>query len=98
MKISKAWLQTYFDTALPSIHEIDQFLVTHSFETEGIERIGDDDVLDIDVLPNRAHDCLSYEGIAHELAGLMGVQAKDTLGRYNPFHVQLSTCNFSVQI
>lgn len=98
MKISKAWLQTYFEQELPSIQEIDQLLVTHSFETEGIEKVGDDDVLDIDVLPNRAHDCLSYEGIAQELAGLMGVQAKDTLSRYNRFHLQLSTCNFSVQI
>ncbi|MCB9809339.1 phenylalanine--tRNA ligase subunit beta [Candidatus Nomurabacteria bacterium] len=82
MKISRNWLQTYFEKELPSIQDIDQLLVTHSFETEGIERIGDDDIIDIDVLPNRAHDCLSYEGIANELAGLMNTYAKDALGRY----------------
>ncbi len=30
----------------------------------------DDKILDIDILPNRAHDCLSYEGVADELMAL----------------------------
>ncbi len=30
----------------------------------------DDTVLDFDVLPNRAHDCLSYEGMAREIAAM----------------------------
>lgn len=98
MKISRNWLQTYFEKELPSIQEIDQLLVAHSFETEGIEEIGSDEVLDIDVLPNRAHDCLSYEGIAQELAGLMGVQAKDTLGRYATQETKTSTQPISVEI
>ena len=33
-----------------------------------------DKVLDIDILPNRGHDCLSYSGIVQELAALEGVK------------------------
>ncbi|MDD5652107.1 MAG: phenylalanine--tRNA ligase subunit beta, partial [Candidatus Moranbacteria bacterium] len=33
----------------------------------------DDSVLEIDVLPNRAHDCLSHEGVALELEALASV-------------------------
>ncbi len=32
----------------------------------------DDSLLDIDVLPNRAHDCLSYVGMAREIIALEG--------------------------
>ena len=30
----------------------------------------DDQILDIDILPNRGHDCLSYDGVANELRAL----------------------------
>jgi phenylalanyl-tRNA synthetase beta chain len=98
MIISKNWLQTYFENDLPSIEEIDRLLVAHSFETEGIEVAGDDHVIDIDVLPNRAHDCLCHEGIAKELGGLMSVAVKDTLSRYTSYNLQLTTYNLSVDI
>ncbi len=32
----------------------------------------DDQILDIDILPNRGHDCLSYDGVANELRALEG--------------------------
>jgi len=34
----------------------------------------DDFILDIDVLPNRAHDCLSHFGVAREVAAILGSQ------------------------
>jgi len=36
-----------------------------------------DKVLDIDILPNRGHDCLSYRGVALELQALEGNKAGD---------------------
>jgi len=35
-----------------------------------------DTILDIDVLPNRAHDCLCHRGIAKEIATLTGLKIK----------------------
>ncbi|TSC52956.1 MAG: phenylalanyl-tRNA synthetase beta chain [Parcubacteria group bacterium LiPW_39] len=40
----------------------------HAFEIEGCEKFGEDFILDIKILPNRAHDCLSHTGIAKELS------------------------------
>jgi phenylalanyl-tRNA synthetase beta chain len=70
MLISRDWLQSHFETELPSAESIADTLMLHSFEIEGIEKIDNDSVIDIDVLPNRAHDCLSYMGIAHEYSAL----------------------------
>lgn len=75
MKISRNWLQTYFEKELPSVQEIEQALVLHAFETEGILEYvnGDyhDDVIEIDVLPNRAHDALCHRGVARDLAAIL---------------------------
>ncbi len=76
MKVSYNWLQTYFDTPLPSPEEVAEKLTFHSFEVEGVETVGDDSVLDIDVLPNRAHDCLSHRGIAKECSVLFKLPLK----------------------
>ena len=48
----------------------------HAFEVEGVSKKGKDSVLDIDVLPNRAHDCLSHIGIAREIAAIEGKKIK----------------------
>lgn len=77
MLISKKWLQTYFDTELPSAQKIADTLLLHSFEIEGLSEINGDQIIDIDVLPNRAHDCLSYEGVAKELSGLLDISLRD---------------------
>lgn len=72
MLISRNWLQSYFEKELPSAEEIADTLMLHSFEIEGVESLDNDSVIDIDVLPNRAHDCLSYAGIAQEYSLLSG--------------------------
>jgi len=43
----------------------------HSFEVESVEKKGTDYILNIDVLPDRAGDCLSHWGIAKELSVLL---------------------------
>ena len=71
MLISRNWLQSYCTTELPSAQEIADTLLLHSFEIEDVyETVDGDSVIDIDVLPNRAHDCLSHYGIAKEYHGL----------------------------
>ncbi len=52
----------------------------HSFEVESVVKKGNDFVLDIDVLPNRAPDCFSHLGIAREIAAILNseLQAPDS--------------------
>ena len=76
MKASYRWLQSYFDAPLPSPEKVAELLTFHSFEVETIGKTGDDFVFDIDILPNRAHDCLSHLGIARELSVLLEIPLK----------------------
>lgn len=73
MKVSRNWLQTFFADELPSADELAELLTFHAFEIEGVEQVGDDWVIDVDVLPNRSSDCLSHRGIARELSTLLSV-------------------------
>ncbi|MBN1819048.1 MAG: phenylalanine--tRNA ligase subunit beta [Sedimentisphaerales bacterium] len=70
MKISLDWLSDYvqIDRSAPEIAEI---LSNLGFPTEGIERVGDDTVIDVEITSNRG-DCLSHIGIARELAAATG--------------------------
>jgi len=72
MKVSRAWLQTYFDTPLPDTQALSDALTFHAFEIE--ETVGD--MLDVKVLPNRAADCLSHRGIAKELSAILNLPLK----------------------
>ncbi len=74
MKISCDWLQSFFKKKLPSPEKLADLLTMHSFETEISGKSEGDCVLDVDVLPNRAHDCLSHLGIAKEVAALTDYQ------------------------
>jgi len=73
MKISYNWLQSFFKKKLPQPAKLADLLTMHSFETEAGVRVGKDYLLDVDVLPNRAHDCLSHQGIAREIGAITGV-------------------------
>tara|TARA_B100000508_G_scaffold60333_1_gene46964 strand:+ start:22592 stop:24451 length:1860 start_codon:yes stop_codon:yes gene_type:complete len=72
MIVSYKWISEYFDEPLPEAQELADLLSVHSFEIEGVEEKGDDTLIDIDVLPNRAHDCLSHRGIAKEVGAILG--------------------------
>jgi len=77
MIVSKKWLQTYFDKELPSTEELVEALLLHSFEIEGLEERDGDTFIDVDVLPNRAHDSLSHKGIAEELSTLFDIPLRN---------------------
>lgn len=68
MLFSYNWLKDYINGNLPAPKKLAELLTQYSFEVESVEKKGRDWVLDIDVLPNRAHDCLSYIGIAREIS------------------------------
>src|SRR3989344_923072 len=76
MKISRNWLQTFFDAPLPDAEALVEALTFHAFEIESIERIGDDDILDVKVTPNRGHDALSHHAIAKELGAILSIPHK----------------------
>jgi len=73
MKVSYNWLREYVKN-LPQPQKLADLLTTHSFEVKSTEKINGDHLLDIDVLPNRAHDCLSYIGIAKECAAVVNLK------------------------
>ena len=75
MKISYNWLKEYIKN-LPKPEKLADLLTMHSFEVEAIEKIGNDYVFDIDILPNRAHDCLSHIGVARECAAINNLKFK----------------------
>lgn len=74
MKFSYQWLQKYFSEKLPEPKKVADLLTMHSFEVEGIENKGNDFIFDIKILANRAHDCLSYFGIAREISVLLNLE------------------------
>ena len=74
MRISLDWLREYVDTDLTA-EQIAEILMNLGLPCEGIERFGDDFVLDVEVTSNRG-DCLSHIGVARELAAATGRQVK----------------------
>lgn len=78
MKISYNWLRTHFTEKLPSPVELAERITMRSSEVEGVETVGDDTVLDIKILPDRAHYALSHRGVAYEVAAITGLQRAKT--------------------
>ncbi len=76
MIISYKLLQTYFDKKLPKPEVVADALTFHAFEIEGMEKKGTDTIIDVKVLPNRAHDCLSHHGIAREVSAILEIPMK----------------------
>ena len=74
MKISLDWLSDYIETG-PGAKRIAEILSDQGFPCEGIEHIGGDSVIDVEVTSNRG-DCLSYIGVARELAVATGKELK----------------------
>ena len=77
MKIHLDWLQDYIEGEIPSAEEIAEKLTMHTCEIETIEKVGDSEVLDIKILPDRGNDLLSHIGMAREVALLFGLKFKD---------------------
>ncbi len=83
MKVSYAWLGEYVEN-IPSVEKVVDALTMHSFEIESVEDAKEngrdgDKILDVKILPNRAHDCLSHYGIASEIASVCELKRKELL-------------------
>lgn len=78
MLVSYNWIQKeYFKDKLPNPQDLVSILTHHAFEIEQIEKKGDDYLIDVDILPNRAHDCLSHRGIAREIRVILDKQISE---------------------
>ena len=77
MKVSRTWLQTFFEKELPAASELAELFTFHSCEVEGIEKSVDGDILDLKIRPDRAHYCLSHRGIAEEIHVITGQPLKN---------------------
>jgi len=72
MLFSYNWLQEYSKAKLPKPDKLADLLTMHAFEVENLEKRGGDWILDIDVLPNRAHDTLNHMGMTREITAITG--------------------------
>jgi phenylalanyl-tRNA synthetase beta chain len=71
MIFSYNWLQSFFKKKLPKPEKLAEILTTASFEVSEVGKRGNDFILDIDILSNRAPDCFSHLGIARECSALL---------------------------
>ncbi|MES3031868.1 MAG: phenylalanine--tRNA ligase subunit beta [Patescibacteria group bacterium] len=81
MKISYNWLKWYIPEA-PDAEKLADIFTYHVAEVETVEKKGDDTIFDIKILPNRAHDLLSHQGVARELASLLNIKYVDPTPKY----------------
>lgn len=68
MLVTYSWLKEFVDVRL-SAREAADTLTMAGLEVEGLEKAGEDFVLDVNVTPDRP-DCLSVLGIARELSAI----------------------------
>jgi phenylalanyl-tRNA synthetase beta subunit len=80
MKVTRAWLQDYFEKPLPDAAAIADALTFHAFELEEVSG----DLLDVKVLPNRGADCFSVRGIAKEVSAIFDIPLKEDILRKKP--------------
>lgn len=82
MKISYNWLKWYVPE-LVEAEKLADIFTYHICEVEEVEKRPDgDSIFDINVLPNRAHDLLSHQGVARELASLLNINFVDPTHKY----------------
>lgn len=72
MKVSYNWLQSYFKEPLPAPTKLAELFTFRFAEVESVDAVGNDTVLDVKVLPDRAHYALCHRGIATEVAAITG--------------------------
>jgi phenylalanyl-tRNA synthetase beta chain len=105
MKISYNWLKWYVPE-LVETEKLSDIFTYHLCEVESVVKIDSgseagttsgDVVFDLNILPNRAHDLLSHQGIAKELAGQLGISYKDPLSMYKVPVVKPSNLRIDIQ-
>lgn len=76
MKISYNWLKSYIKD-IPNEDEIINLVTFKLCEIEDVEKLPNGDtIFDLKILPDRAHDLLSHQGVAREVASLLGLEFK----------------------
>jgi len=99
MLISYNWLKWYIPS-VPKVEELADIFNYHITEVESVEKNNGDHVFDISILPNRAHDLLSHQGIARELASLLGIDYIDPTPKYkipNPANNRQTELKIDIQ-
>ncbi len=81
MKISYNWLKWYIPDAQEAQKLADVFTY-HLAEVESVDALGEDFIFDVKILPNRAHDLLSHQGMAREIASLLNIKFNDPTELY----------------
>ncbi len=81
MKISLSWLSDYVEIG-HSAEQIADILSDLGLPCEGIEQLANDTIIDVEITSNRG-DCLSYIGIARELAAGTGKKLKMPVVKLN---------------
>ncbi len=82
MKISYNWLKWYIPEA-PEAEKLADIFTYHVAEVESFDKTESGDyIFDIKILPNRAHDLLSHQGIAKEVASLLDITYADPTSKY----------------
>lgn len=76
MKFSYAMLKDLIQGDLPAPHKLADVLSLHSYEAEGVIGEGEDAVIDLDILPNRASDSAGHIGIARDICAILGLRLK----------------------
>ena len=66
----------------PDADKLADIITYHIAEVETVEKKDGDSILDIKILPNRAHDLLSHLGVARELASLLNINFVDPTPKY----------------
>jgi len=79
MKVPLSWIREFVDVP-ESADDIGTLMSVRGLALEGLERDGDETVLDFDVTANRP-DCLSVIGIAREIATAYGRPLKTAAGQ-----------------
>jgi len=97
MKISYNWLKSYIPE-VPSPEKIANAFIYHLCEVESLEKMPDGDVIfDIKILPNRAHDLLSHQGVARELASLLNIKFVDQTPLYKILKAQSTDLKIEIK-
>src|SRR3989338_10251280 len=85
MKISYNWLKWYIPD-VPASEKLSDAFTFHICEVESLDKFGaekdEDWIFDLNILPNRAHDLLSHQGIARELSSLLNIKFNDPTPLY----------------
>lgn len=97
MLFSYNWLKEYIQN-LPKPEKLAELLTMHSFEVAEIKKEKGDYIFNVDVLPNRGHDCLCHLGIARETAAITGAklkypetaEIKEVKGKIKPLNLKIN--------